>query len=420
MAANNSSGTADESDQLLLLVFLSVGVMAASSSILSVSLPFRFQALNLPVVDYGLVVGGYALGMLILETFWGTHAFRLTDYRLILLLGACVLVLILMLGFLTTFVALLLDYTALGALVIYLVPLQRFVGMHAKGPSSEGRGVGRTWAFFGGGLAAGSAVGPLLFTTLGFEGDVVVATLLMICAIVLAALTPWKAARLPKLREKAVSGFRAVVSMPFVRVALLVVAAYVVYSLPSNYLPYYAVTFFGASQAETGYILGAARVVSLLASFFLGSWGDRHGHPRAVLISFALLAVGVIGTWFAPNAIVMTIGTLAMFAGIGWLSSSLLPLAMAPIPTRHRGSAIGLYGSMEDLGLLVGPVLYGVIWSGWGAHFIFPMALAAALVGLVLTLPYVLRSANSRVEGGDASEPNSDEAVDAEGLEPLH
>jgi MFS family permease len=389
--------------RLLTLVFLSVGLTGASSSVLAVSLPFRFQALNLSVFDYGLVVGGYALGMLLLETFWGTHAFRLANTRWILVLGAGVLALIILLGFLTTFVPLILDYTALGAMVIFLVPLQRFVGMHAQGPTSEGQGVGRTWAFFGVGLAVGSAIGPLLFTTFGFAGDIVVSALLFVGAIATAVLTPWLAARLPAVPENSVSGFRAVASLPFIRVSLIVVAAFVISSLPSNYLPYYAVTFYGTTQAETGYILGAARLVSLIASFFLGSWGDRRGHPRAVLISFFLLIVGVAGTWFAPNAIVMIFSTLVLFVGIGWLSSSLLPLALAPIPTRDRGSAIGLFGSMEDLGLLMGPVLYGTVWSGWGAQTIFPVAMIAAILGLALTIPFVLNPPTSRNGGGDTA-----------------
>jgi MFS family permease len=404
MTSNSDSAPADGSGRLLLLVFTSIALMAASSSILAVSLPFRFLALNIPVVYYGIVVGGYALGMLVMETFWGTHAFRLVDRRLITLLGACVLGAILILNFLTTFATLLIDYTALGALVIYLVPLQRFVGMHAHGPSSEGQGVGRTWAFFGGGLAIGSAIGPLLFTTFGFEGDILVSALFLVGAIIAALLTPWEAARLPKVPENVVSGFRSVLNIPFIRVSLIVVAAYAVYSLPGNYLPYYAVSFYGATQAETGYILGAGRVVSLLASFFLGSWGDRNGHPRAVLISFLLLAGGVVGTWFSPSALLMTISTLVLFVGAGWLATSLLPLALVPILNRNRGSAIGFYGSMEDLGLLIGPVLYGVIWSGWGAKTIFPVALVAALIGLVLTVPYVLRPHDSP---GESSDPES-------------
>jgi MFS family permease len=396
MATDNSSDPGEPSRRLLYLVFLSVGLMAASSSVLAVTLPFRFLALGIPVVYYGIVVGGYALGMLILETFWGTHAFRLVNPALILLLGGCILALVLLLGLLTTFIALLLDYTALGALIVYLVPLQRFVGMHARGHSSEGRGVGQTWTFFGAGLVLGSAGGPLLYIAIGWEGDVIVSAILFCGAVLAALLTPWRLAHLPSVSEKASTGFRAVANLPFVRVSLLVVAAFIVYSLPTNYLPYYAVSIFGANQAETGYILGGARLVSLVASFFLGSWGDRRGHPRAVLVSFLLLSAGVAGTWWAPNMIWMIFATLVMFVGVGWLGTSLLPLALAPIDTQSRGSAIGLYGSMEDLGLLLGPVLYGVMWTALGAKTIFPMALAVSLIGLVLAVPYVLHPATAR------------------------
>lgn len=393
----------ERSRQLLFSVYLSVGLWAASSGVISVSLPFRFQDLGLPIVDYGIVVGGYALGMLLLETFWGSRAFRLADHRWILLLGSGVLILTLALGSLTTFVPLLLDYTSLGGLIIFLVPLLRFIGMHAQGPLSEGLGVGRTWTFFGGGLALGSVAGPLLFTTWGFEGDVLFAALLFGAAMLIAAAAPWRAAQLPAMQARSTAGLRSVVSLPFVRVSLLVVAAFVVFSFPSNYLPYYGVAFFGVSQVGTGYILGAARLASLLAAFFLGSWGDHHGHPRAAFLGFLLLAAGVAGTWFSPDAIGMVLATIALFVGVGWLGASLLPLAMAPIPARFQGSAIGLYGAVEDLGLLLGPVLYGVAWSSWGAWTTFPVALAAALLGVALTL--TLPAFTGRVAGTRPARP---------------
>jgi predicted MFS family arabinose efflux permease len=303
-----------------------------------------------------------------------------------------VVVLVVVLGFLTTFIAFLLDYAALGALAIFLVPLQRFVGMHSQGPSGEGRGVGRTWASLGVGLVLGSAVGPVVFTALGFKVDVAISAILFGGATLTSAIAPWWSAQLPRVPVDVSPRLRAVVSLPFARVSLLVVAGFVVLSFPANYLPYYAVTFYGVSQAETGYILGAARLVSLLTAFFLGSWGDRRGHPEAVLVSFFLLAAGIAGTWLASDSIGMTAATLVMFAGGGWLGASLLPLALAPIPTQLRGSAIGLYGSMEDLGLLLGPVLFGLAWSYWGGRTLFPVALVAALIGLVLTLPYVLQA----------------------------
>ena len=396
MVINQNPATGSSSDTLLRMVYASLALGAASSSVISVSLPFRFLALGLPVDNYGIVVGGYALGMLLLEAFWGRLAFRLAVRRWIVVLGGVVVALVLVLGFLPTFLPLLLDYTALGAIFIFLIPLQRFVGMHAQGPSSEGRGVGRTSAFWGVGFALGSAAGPVIFTTFGFRADVTVSAMLFGGSIVTSAIAPWRSARLPALATNAPSGLRTM-SLSLARVSLLVVAAFIIFSFPSSYLPYYAVVFYGISRPGTGYILGAARLVSLLASFFLGSWGDRRGHPQAVLISFFLLAAGIAGTWFAPNAVGMTAATLLMFVGWGWLGASLLPLAMAPIATRQRGSAIGLYGSMEDLGLLLGPVIFGFVWSYWGGVNLFPVALAVAIMGFVLTLPFVFRWPEARV-----------------------
>ena len=49
-------------------------------------------------------------------------------------------------------------------------------------------------------------------------------------------------------------------------------------------------------------------------------------------------------------------------------------------PSRLYGVAVGIYGSFEDIGVMVGPTVYGLVWSMYAPSFVF---LAAFLTQLV-------------------------------------
>ncbi len=120
------------------LVYASTAVSWASYALLAVALPFRFQALGLSVVEYGVAIASLALGMLLTESVWGVLAFRLGNTRTILALGVASALLYAVIGVSTTFVELALSLGLLGALFVFQVPLMRWMALTALGPGTGG------------------------------------------------------------------------------------------------------------------------------------------------------------------------------------------------------------------------------------------------------------------------------------------
>ena len=48
--------------------------------------------------------------------------------------------------------------------------------------------------------------------------------------------------------------------------------------------------------------------------------------------------------------------------------------------------ALGLYGTFEDLGLMVGSTLFGLSWAAFGPQSIFVIASGTALTAALLAL----------------------------------
>ena len=384
------------------LVYASTTVVWASYSLLAVVLPFRFHDLGFTVIQYGVAVGVFALGMLATESLWGLLAFRIGRSGLILALGAATAFLYLAVGVFTDYLALVLTLCLLGALIVFPVPLFRWMSMMARGPGTEGSGTGRYTLFFMTGMVVGSTLGPFVYVSEGF--GVLVACVLATYAagVVLMALLPWSLTRLPPVVRGSLSLVRRVMNAPFLFVSGLVVLDYLAYTLVVNFLQIYSVASFHGTPTDAGYVIGASRATLLVAGWWLGSAVDRYGALRNVPFGFVLLAVGAFGTLVSTTYGGMVGATLVFSVGAGWLSASLLPLALGPVPAPLQGTAIGVFGSFEDLGLLAGPVLISAVYTSFGASAIFLFVATVALAGGALSLSYPVVVDRSQPQATDS------------------
>jgi MFS family permease len=372
--------------RLQAYVYTVTGCWGVSTGLLSASLPFRFQQLGLPILDYGFTLAGYAAGMLLTESVWGHFAFRLGRPLPIVVIGAVVGGTTLLLGFATSFPLFLLAESLLGATGVYLAPLLRWVALTAGGPGSEGAGSGRWSSVFGLGLAVGVTLGPVGFVAFGFPVVAESSIAALAVVVALAASLPWASAALPSRPREPGSVVGGIATRPFLLALVLVLLGFAALTFTVNFLPYYSLVLFGGTASEAGYVLGAARIASLVASFILGGASDRWGIGRSISAGFALLLLGGVATWFAGSYDGMVVATLVFSAGVGWLSATLLPFALTAMPRERQGTAIGVFGSFEDAGLLVGPLLFGAAWSAYGPTAIFPVVAGLATVGLVASV----------------------------------
>jgi MFS family permease len=352
---------------------------------LAVALPFRFQSLGLSVVQYGVAIAVLALGMLLTEGVWGVLAFRLARVGTILVVGFAVTLVYLGIGVLTSFLGLTVLLGLLGAFLIFQVPLIRWMALTALGPGTGATGTGIYGLFSGAGLVLGTAIGPLLFVQFGFTSLVFLSAAIYVVGLVLTVILPWSELALPPQQAGFARHLREVFTPPFGLAALLVFLAFIAKSLILNFLQYYSVALFHGTPSEAGYVIGAAQATSLVAGAALGILIDRWGAGRSAPFGFGLVLAGAVGTLFSSSFSEMVGATLIVAIGLGWLAATLLPLALNPVPLRLQGTAVGVFGSFEDLGLLVGPLLISAVYYFYGTRSIFLLVAAVAVAGALLS-----------------------------------
>jgi DHA1 family multidrug resistance protein-like MFS transporter len=375
--------------KLVGLVYASTALNWAAYALLIVALPFRFQSLGLSVVKYGIAVAVLALGMLLTEGVWGVLAFRIAKVRIILFLGIVVALIYVVIGVSDSFLALTVSLGLLGAVGIFQVPLVRWIALTALGPGTGGRGTGFFGLFSGSGLVVGTALGPLLFVEFGFSTLTLIVIGVYAIGLALIVTIPWQKVALPPRQSGLTLHLREVVTRPFVIAASLAVFAFFGRALVWNFLQYYSVSLFHGTPSEAGYVIGAAQAAALVSGALLGTVVDRWGPGRSTPLGFVLVALGTFGTLFSSSFAEMVGATLVFATGLGWLSASILPLAVGPVPLQSQGTALGVFGSFEDFGLLLGPILISVVYASYGVSSIFLVVGAVTLVGLFFS--FILR-----------------------------
>ncbi len=363
----------------------SLGTWSAYGLVIVV-LPFRFQQLGLSVVEYGAALAVYALGLLATEGLWGYLAFRLGSARYLGGLAVATGLSMVALGFARSFVVFCLLLGIYGMLAVYSTPLLRWLGMTASGRGRPSQGLGRLGVFFGLGLSVGTAAGPVLYSVGGFWSNIVVGTTVFAASTVPLLRIPWASVSLPRTRGSGPSPLRALLEQRFAFASALVVLYFMTYTLVTNFLQYYSIDLFHGTIDEAGYVIGAARGVAVISGVLCGSLVDRWGAHRAAPVGFLLLGGGAAGTWLSLNYAGMTGATLLMAVGAGWLSVTLLPLALSRIRPEHQGTAVGVFGSFEDLGLILGPLLLGAVYSAVGPRALFPVVGGLAFVAFLLAI----------------------------------
>ena len=376
------------------LVYASTALGWVAYALLIVALPFRFQSLGLSVVQYGIAVAIFALGMLLTEGVWGVFAFRIGNVRTILSLGILVALIYAAIGVSDSFLTLVVSLGLLGALGIFQIPLVRWIALTALGPGTGGRGTGIFGLVSGAGLVVGTALGPTLYVEYGFSALTLVIIAFYVMGLAMIVLLPWKKVTLPARQPGFVRHVREVATRPFLLAASLVVFAFFGRALVANFLQYYSVSLFHGTPSEAGYVIGAAQGASLISGALLGTVVDRWGPARSTPLGFVLLALGAFGTFFSSTYVEMTGATVVFATGMGWLSASILPLALGPVPLQLQGTAVGVFGTFEDLGILLGPLVISAAYAGYGASSSFLLVGAVALGGLLFSL--MMRQADSR------------------------
>lgn len=116
---------------------------------------------------------------------------------------------------------------------------------------------------------------------------------------------------------------------------------------------------------------------------------ERRGYLRAVFLSaVGLIALVQLGFWWvgtgAPSLAALSVLLFLFFCGFNVLEASQPSMASRLAPAHVRGTALGVYNTLQSLGFFTGGMVGGLLLKNLGVQALFGACGAAMLAWLVL------------------------------------
>ncbi|HET6845617.1 MAG TPA: MFS transporter, partial [Anaerolineales bacterium] len=237
------------------------------------------------------------------------------------------------------------------------------------------RGLGMIGAAFGLGFIIGPAVGGIL-SQWGYHVPALVAAAL--AAANLCLIYFWLPESLPIERRGAAIAQRAPVTLEALISALkrpftgpLLISRFVfgvAFAILQLIFSLYALSKFGLTATQTGYILAYVGVLAVITQGFLvGRLAHAVREDVLILACATLLAFGLAAWAWSPTVVIMLVAVAPVsFAG-GMLNTLLSSTLTKAVDRTETGGILGFSAGIESSTRIIAPVLGGALLQQLGA-----------------------------------------------------
>ena len=168
--------------------------------------------------------------------------------------------------------------------------------------------------------------------------------------------------------------------------------------LPSQFTRFMVIlTIFSLGNSTDAFLLlrltqaaGSAKFVPLMwagihvvksaVSFVSGSWSDRVGRRAVITIGWIVYAIVYAGFAFSTSLAALLTWFIVYGFYFGFAEGTEKALVADLAPASHRGTAFGIYNAVTGFGALAASIVFGVVWSWFGAAIAFGVGAALATV----------------------------------------
>lgn len=140
----------------------------------------------------------------------------------------------------------------------------------------------------------------------------------------------------------------------------------------------------GAHPLALQGVVNGFNLAFALATLAWGAVGDRVGHRRTFTAGAALVTVGSIASAAAPNLVLLDLARVVAGVGAAAILTGATSLLSGTYDGARRTHAFAVFGTVNGLGLALGPTLSGALVAAFdwrGVFVLHAVVLAAATLG---------------------------------------
>lgn len=268
---------------------------------------------------------------------------------------------------------------AISAAVTAFIADSTRESQRTKAMAMVGGSIGLTFAF-------SLVAAPALYGWIGMDGlfELTGALALLAIGVTLFVVPPAPMAQTGPALAAPVNLRSVVRDTDLMRLNLGVFVLHCVQMASFVVVPGWLVERAGLGLAEHWKVYLGVVLLSFLVMLPPLFWSERRGRLREIFLgAVALLLAVCVGFMSQPAGLVAMAGLLlAFFAGFNVLEASLPSLVSRLAPAGSKGAALGIYNTMQALGVFAGGALGGLLLARWGGGAVFAVCSALLVVWL--------------------------------------
>lgn len=140
----------------------------------------------------------------------------------------------------------------------------------------------------------------------------------------------------------------------------------------------------GASAALMGIVGGLMNLCSLICRPLAGNLADKISKYKLSFIGVIMLLIACAGYITAPNEAVIMVSRVVNGVGFACCSVCLSTWMSNMLPRDKVGSGMGLYGTMNALGMAVAPAIGVSVYQAFGYRTAFCIAFAFSITAMII------------------------------------
>jgi len=378
----------DESIRKLLPVYVLVFLRAfgLSISINGPMMPLFVRSLGVSVSQWGLLSTFSAVGLICFEAFWGFMSDRVNRIRILIIamifMGA-VLPMYTFEGLLPYFFVF---QFLMGSFMVMVGPTTRAIIADHSPVNRVGFNVSLWSTCVSMGGILGPVIGGYISQSQGYTILFYVSSTILLAAALLMFFTgrnlviSEKGKKKIDLKENLRSiFFDSQVKLTFILAFLIFLGM----SAFRSFLPIYASELVSMDEVSIGLMMTISTAMQLITTPIIGAGTDKYRIKKILIILLGMTGALFFLVRFAVTPVYLTL--IAIGLTISFSSQAVSLILVSKLASRERlGITIGVYGTFEDLGLMVGPLVFGYVWEAYNPSYIYLVSAGAAFLALVL------------------------------------
>jgi len=385
-AAGQISGISPPDHRSILLIYISAFFFWAAVYLYVPVLPVYAQSLGASLTTIGVIGAAYALPQLLFRVPIGIWSDSLGRRKPLVVIGI-IMALLGTFGLWISpgpgFLAFSRGLVGIGAatwvaFTVYAVSFYQ--------PENTARAVGILNVVSSAALTATTTLGGVITDKWGAKVAFFTAAMLALIALVMVLFAGEY--RLPKKEGFTWVEFGRVARSPLLIVVSImgILLFFAQFASLMGFVPVYAAKI-GASNSELGILTMLSSGFSMIGALAVAPLIKRRGNIFTLVLGAFILGLSLLAVPFVKS--MPFLDAVMLLNGLGWgmAPTQLMALSISDIAPAQRATAMGLFQATYALGMLLGPLVSGLLADHFGLPVIFYVAAAICL--LVIGMAFI-------------------------------